>query len=221
MGGGGLSRPDLPSMRLPTLRRSPLAIVALFLFLATSRVDAQGEGEAVLKPGDVIRINVLETPALSGEFTVGPDSTLLHPRYIRLRVGGLRMSAVRAEVAEFLRGLQRDPQFTVEPLLKVTIGGEVRSPTVYTLAPETNIGEAIAKAGGATQAGALNNVRLIRGGVTQKLNLSLRNGHDLQIPVRSGDQIFVPTRRQFFRDVVAPASSMLTLVFTILNLTRR
>ena len=68
----------------------------------------------------------------------------------------------------------------------------------------------MARAGGTTQYGARNRIRVIRlqpNGTQQQLVLNLAdpNGTEGTLPVRSGDQIIVDRRKSFFRDILVPA----------------
>lgn len=215
-------------MYRPTSGRGVItALLALLLSspppLRAQTTSGTASGAAtVVKPGDVVRINVLETPGLSGDITVAADSTLLHPRYVKLRVGGRSVAELRPLIDAYLRELQRDPQFTVEALVKVTVGGEVRSPSIYMLPAETTVGDALAKAGGVTPNGRLDRVQLYRDGGNRTLDLKRGNGADAMLAVRSGDQIVVPPPRpSIMQTVVMPIASLATLVVSTLTLLRR
>jgi enoyl-CoA hydratase/carnithine racemase len=72
------------------------------------------------------------------------------------------------------------------------------------------VGEALARAGGANQNGAINRVRVLRlqpNGQQQQvvLNLADANSSEGTLPIRSGDQIVVDRRRSFFREILVPA----------------
>jgi protein involved in polysaccharide export with SLBB domain len=97
--------------------------------------------------------------------------------------------------------------------------GQVNNPGLYTVNPTLNVLEVVAMAGGPTQAGNLNKIRLLRDG--EEIRLSLAKGSLQDIGVRSGDQILIP-RRSFSRDdvtlvlgVVQVALSIAILVTTI------
>ena len=107
--------------------------------------------------------------------------------------------------------LDANPQFVVQPLLRVAVGGEVVRPNLFNLPPETSVAQAVAQAGGATQQGQLDRVRLIRGGRAVTLDLTQPGGAAEQ-PVRSGDQIVVDRRSSTFRDVVGPLGSVVAAV---------
>jgi protein involved in polysaccharide export with SLBB domain len=80
---------------------------------------------------------------------------------------------------------------------------------VFALRPETTIAEAVARAGGTTEVGNRNKIRVLRldpDGQQNELliNLTDPTGASSRIPVQSGDQIIVDRRRSFMRDVLLP-----------------
>ena len=93
--------------------------------------------------------------------------------------------------------------------MRVAISGEVERPQVFAVRPETTIGEAVARAGGANEQGAPNRIRVLRlepGGQQQLLVVDLTDpsGATSRLPVRSGDQIVVDRRKSFVKDILLP-----------------
>lgn len=164
---------------------------------------------AVLAPGDSVRITVWRSPELSGDFVVSPDGSITHPLYRAVKVAGLPMATVEANLARFLATYQSNPQFVVEPLVRVAVSGEVPRPAVFALRPETTVAEAVARAGGLTQFGRRDRVRLVRtsaSGAEREVYVNLKNPTDPfgSGPVRSGDLILVDRKKSVLRDVVLP-----------------
>ena len=162
--------------------------------------------ETVLRSGDVIRLEIWRQPELSGDFDVASDGTIRHPLYQQVQVAGVPLSQVHVRLRRFLSDFIEDPQFVVTPLVRVAIGGEVREPNLYNLRPEISIAEALAGAGGPTEEGRLDRVRLLRDDTELELDLTRSDyRHEL---VRSGDQILVERRRNVWREYIAPAASI-------------
>jgi len=164
---------------------------------------------AVLSPGDSVRIVVWRSPEMSGDFVVSPDGTIAHPLYRTVKVAGIPMATVEANLARFLSAYQSNPQFVVEPLIRVAVSGEVPRPAVFALRPETTVAEAVARAGGLTQFGRREKVRLVRtdaSGTQREYFVNLKDPADRlgSGPVRSGDLILVDRRRNILRDIVLP-----------------
>lgn len=176
--------------------------------------------QAMLAPGDSVRIVVWRKPEFSGDFVVAPDNTITHPLFRAVRVGGVPFATAEANVQSFLARFEENPQFVMEPLIHVSVSGEVTRPQIFATRPETTIGEAVARAGGTTENGARNRVRVVRfttGGGQDELKVDLANPNSTTgtLPVRSGDQIIVDRKKSLFRDVIQPT---LVVVGTIASL---
>lgn len=180
---------------------------------------APAAGSAVvLVPGDGLRVGVWRQAELSGEFMIAADSTLRHPLYRAIKVAGVPMELVEQRMRSYLQQLEANPQFVLEPLLQVTVSGEVRSPSIYTLPPEVTVAQAVVRAGGATEAARTDHVRLRRGGQEYVVDLTYPDLEAAQTPIRSGDQIIVPRRFNFFRERVAPVMGAVTSTASFLYL---
>jgi protein involved in polysaccharide export with SLBB domain len=203
-----------------------LACLALLVvsFAVSTPVAAQ-EGaprkeQSMLAPGDSVRIVVWRKPEFSGDFVVAPDGSITHPLYRGVKVAGVPFATAEANVRQFLSGFEENPQFVMEPLIRVAVVGEVPRPAVFALRPESTIGEAVARAGGTGPNGARNRIRVVRltpGGQQQtyKLNLEDPNRTDGMLPVRSGDQIIVDRRKSLFKDFLLPALTVIGSVASI------
>lgn len=196
-------------------------VVGLVPFLVGTPLDAQtgaAKEPLVLRAGDVIRITVWRSPELSGEFAISRNGTIAHPLYRTVNVAGLNLDAAEDRIRQLLSGLESTPRFVIQPLLRVSVGGEVREPSLYTLPPETSIAEAVALAGGATERGRMDAVRLFRRGQESLIDLTDPQGGLAQTPIRSGDQIFVQRRISIFREYIVPAASVTAAVATLIRL---
>lgn len=177
---------------------------------ARAQEPRQRAGQAVLTPGDSVRIVVWRKPEFSGDFVVAPDGTITHPLFRTVQVAGIPFATAEANLRTFLARFEENPQFVVEPLIRVAVSGEVTRPSVFAARPETTIGEALARVGGTTTIGNRSRVRVLRlqpDGQQQQLVLDLAdpNGSEGTLPIKSGDQIVVDRRKSFFREVLVPA----------------
>lgn len=175
----------------------------------------------MLRIGDAVQITVWRRPELTGEFAITEDGTIAHPLLRTVRVVDLSLSAVEQRLADYLGSLEANPQFVIQPLLRVSVGGEVRQPSLYRLPPTTSIAEAVALAGGATDRGRLDRVRLFRGGAEISIDLTRPEAGLAQQAIRSGDQIFVDRRTNVFRDYIAPAGSITAGIATLIGIMLR
>ncbi|MGD8873303.1 MAG: SLBB domain-containing protein [Gemmatimonadota bacterium] len=178
--------------------------------------------EQVLQPGSVLRIQVWRQPEYSGDFVLGVEGRLVHPLYQEVPLEGLTLAEARVAIEEFLAGYLQGAQITVEPLYRVSVGGEVREPAVYQVERGTTVAEAVAVAGGPTAVARLDQVTLARGNELYTLRL----GEDVVtaglLPVVSGDQIFIERESEFsvWRDVIGPVGTLAALVLSSIRISQ-
>jgi polysaccharide export outer membrane protein len=192
---------------------SAFALAQIVLSVAApawAQESSSSAAQAVLTPGDSVRIEVWRKPEFSGDFVVAPDGSITHPLFRSVRVAGMPFAKAEANLRTFLGQYEENPQFVMEPLIRVAVSGEVIRPLVFAGRPETSISEAVARAGGTTPNAARNRVRVLRlepNGQQQQLVLDLADPGSTQgtLPVRSGDQIIVDRSRSFVRGILVPA----------------
>lgn len=199
-------------------------IVGALLMTPLSSLVAQAPtlGDPVLRPGDALRVTVWGHPELSGDFRVAPDSSLVQPVYQSMKVAGEPLAVVRERLHKVLATYEEGVQFVIEPLVAVTVAGEVRQPNLYHLEQGTTIAQAIAHAGGPTELGRLDKVRVIRRDTTLAVNLGNGYSRYAALQVASGDQILVARRSNFsfLRDVMYPLTSLTAAVAAVLAYSR-
>jgi len=196
--------------------------VTLALALGTSPLPAQvGTSEpsqnVILRPGDAVRLSVWRQPELSGEFIVLADGRLAHPLLQAVRVTDVRFLEAMGRMRSVLGRYDAEPQFVMEPLIRVILGGEVQRPDRYMLPPETDVAQAVAVAGGLTQLGRREQVRLFRGNEEFVFDLGLLSSGAQNTLVQSGDQILVDRRSTVFRDYVAPLVGVLGGIASVIS----
>jgi polysaccharide export outer membrane protein len=201
------------------MRYLTLWFVPMFAIVVPETAPAQSQAataeQVSLAPGDSVRVVVWRKPEMSGDFIVGPDGTITHPLYRAVRVGGVPFATAESNVRTFLARYEQDPQFVLEPLVRVAVSGEVGRPQVFAVRPETSIADAVAQAGGPNQFGRRDKVRILRregsSGRQREIIVSLLDpeGAAATLRVHSGDQIVVDRRRSFFRDIFLPALGVL------------
>jgi polysaccharide export outer membrane protein len=195
---------------MKSLVGSLLAITVLWAPpVLTAQTSGSSADEAVLSPGDSVRITVWRKPEFSGDFVVAPDGSVTHPLFRSVRVGGVPIRTAEANVRAFLTRFEQDPQFVMEPLIRIAVSGEVPRPQVFAVPPGTSLAVAVARAGGTTQFARRNNVSVFRvtgSGRSEQLSIDLTRPDQglAAAPVRSGDQIVVDRRKNFWRDIAFP-----------------
>jgi polysaccharide export outer membrane protein len=200
---------------------SSLVFACLVVSLPAAAQESSAPGaQGVLTPGDSVRIVVWRKPEFSGDYVVAPDGSISHPLFRAVKVAGLPFATAEANLRRFLSGFEDNPQFVLEPLIRVAVSGEVTRPQVFALRPETTIGEALARAGGVNQNGAQNRIRVLRlqaNGQQEQmtLNLASPSSNAGTLPIRSGDQIVVDRRKNFLREVLVPALGIIGSVASV------
>lgn len=202
------------------LRKLLLGTLLAIAVVAPCRAQTSADlGPPVtLSAGDVVKISVWRRPELSGDFVVGGDGTIVHPLYRVLHVAGIPLPMVEARVQEFLKQFEESPAFSVAPLLRVYVGGQVRSPNVLTVPPGTTLAQALAAAGGPTDDANLKDVRLIRGTDQRSIDLTASDLSVGQVTVRSGDQIAVTRADSFVRDRLAPTAAVISALASLASI---
>ena len=175
---------------------------------AAQATAAAAADSAMLRAGDVIRIAVFRQPEFSGDFVIGPEGTIQHPLLADVNVVGVPRPVVRDRLRQALARYERDPSFVFGYLYRIAVGGEVRLPNLYSLPPETTLGQAVAAAGNVTEFGRLDRVHVLRDGREIIVNLQHPDAATSAMRIHSGDEIRVARRRNVLRDVVGPIGAV-------------
>ena len=188
---------------------------------AQSNSMAARDTNVVLQPGDMVKVTVWRNTEMSGDFVVGVNGALRQPLYQGVPIAGIPLHEVEQRLTKFLTKYEQNPQLVVEPLFKVTVGGEVRLPNLYPLPRTTTISQAVALAGGVTADGRLNKIDLYRNGRMIEMDLTEPSGRWANEPIQSGDQIIVTKKSNFIRNVFLPLVGVAGAVASIINVARR
>jgi polysaccharide biosynthesis/export protein len=180
----------------------------------TTRQGAQGLGD-VLRPGDVIKVNVWREPEWSGEFTVDESGTAILPRIGPVHVTAMSPDSLKRFVTDSLGKFLRNPSIEVTPLRRIQVLGAVRNPGLYPVPPTVTVGDAVAVAGGATSDGKPDQVVLRRNGQDLKVKLA-RETRLADTPIQTGDQLYVPQRSWLGRNIVAAGLTATTTLIVAL-----
>lgn len=179
----------------------------------TERAQASGE----LRPGDIIRLRIWREPDLSGEFPVDAHGTVTFPKIGLQQVTGESEDALRERLVGLYQLYLRNPSIDVVFLRRINVLGSVRNPGLIPVDPTMVVADALALAGGTTPDGRRDKIRLIRGGEVLTGNISQRT-RIADLPLQSGDQLYVPERSWISRNgiVTAVISSGLSLITTLI-----
>lgn len=217
---------------MPGLLGAGLALAMLFVVGAFSSAPAPAQtpqpepaeeaatsADGYLRPGDVIRLRIWREPDLSDDFMVHEDGVAVFPKIGAFRVDRESPESLREKLVEAYRVYLVNPAIEVTLLRRVNILGAVRNPGLYPVDPTMTIADALALAGGALAHGKPDEVELIRAG--RRLTANIQQQTRLQdLPLRSGDQLFVPERHWLARHtgIVATVISASVSLFIALAL---
>src|SRR3954463_16042051 len=116
------------------MRYFSLLSLASAMLLGARSLSAQtvpaAADQMTLSPGDSVRIVVWRKPEFSGDFVVAPDGSITHPLFRSVKVAGMPFATAEANMRQFLSGFEENPQFVMEPLIRVAVSGEVPRPSV-------------------------------------------------------------------------------------------
>lgn len=187
-----------------------LTLLAVLLFAGA----AQAQGSYLIKPGDVLRIEVLEDASINRSALVLPDGTISVPQAGQVAAAGKTVAGLQEELTALLA-----PSFAAEPSVFVGVEGLAQATgsggggmaTIYVMGEVQKSGkiqvragstvlQVLAEIGGFTKFAATKRIQIRRGAETIVINYqAIEAGTDAsgQMKIKSGDVILVPQRRLF------------------------
>jgi polysaccharide export outer membrane protein len=175
--------------------------------------------EEVVRPGDLIAVNIWQEPDLSDTVEVDPQGSVVLPKLGTLELTGATPSAVKARITEGYAKYLRNPSIQVTVLRRIQVTGAVKTPSIYHVSGTMTVGDAIALAGGVTSDGNSKKVLLVRDGKT--IVGDLGGGTRLSdTPIRTGDQLDVPYKSWLARNGYL-AGGIISALATIVAITVR
>jgi protein involved in polysaccharide export with SLBB domain len=174
-------------------------------------------GDALIQPGDQVSLRIFREPELSGEYAVSEVGDLVLPRLGRRPVSGMSVVALQDSLLAAYSEFLRNPSIAVTVLRRIGIHGEVRRPDLYMLDLTVTLRDAIARAGGITEAGSPRDIIIVRGDE----RIRVGDGDDarfLTADFRSGDQIVVGRRSWFALNPAVAVSTATGLVSFVIGI---
>lgn len=149
-----------------------------------------------LNPGDGVRISFFNiSDKISGDYFIQQDGHIQLPYVGLISTGNKPYKEIKEDIISRYDSLYRNPELTVQPLFKINILGEVRTPGYYYVTDVEKMTGIFALAGGVTTDANLDDVYIIRG--DKEINLDaqrlIESGSTMgDIGLLSGDRIYVP-----------------------------
>lgn len=155
-----------------------------------------------LNPGDGVRVTFLNiTDQISGDYFIQQDGNIQLPFIGLVKTTGIDYKEIKKTIFTKYSELYKEPALTIQPLLKINILGEVRTPGYYYVTDIEKMSGILALAGGVTGAAATDEIYIIRDGQEIELSKSEvieRGNTAADIGLKSGDRIFIS--RSFWAD---------------------
>jgi polysaccharide export outer membrane protein len=174
----------------------------------------------VLRPGDALKIAVWREKELSGEYLIDARGLVQIPGLGDIVVAGLTPMEVKERLSEQLvrRGIIA-PEIAVQPVIRVSVLGEVRSPGLQSVEPGTNLIHLITLAGGPTERANMKAVRVIRAGRPYEVDLqsALSGSSAGRVVLFSNDVVFLDRKRGLTRENLSFGINLLTAVLSIVS----
>ena len=182
-------------------------------------VNTTGDRNPV-RPGDIIRLKIWREPDLSGDFPIQEDGEVVFPKLGPMRVADELPSTIRARVVSAYSQYLAQTSIDVVVLRRVQVAGAVKNPGLYPVDGTMTVSDAIALAGGITVDGNNQKVTLRRDGRDLLGNMSQQTRIS-QMPIQSGDQLYVPYRSWLSRNGYLAGSVFSAVVTGLVIILRR
>lgn len=176
----------------------------------------------MLNPGDGVRITFLNiTDEITGDYYIQQDGNIQMPFIGLVKTTNIDYKNIKQTIYNKYSELYKDPALTIQPLLRINILGEVRTPGYYYVTDVEKMTGILALAGGVTGAAATGEVIIIRNEKEIEYDMSelIEKGNTAaQIGLQSGDRLFIP--RSFWADagqygIIISGLALLTTILVV------
>lgn len=156
--------------------------------------------EYVIGPGDEILLRVWGQIVLDGHFTVDRTGNIYIPQVGTVSVAGIPFARLtdylRSQIAHTFRNFDLNVNIGQLRSIQIFVVGQARHPGSYTISSLSTLVNALFASGGPSPMGSMRSIQVRRGGhvVTDfdLYDLLLRGDKTKDVPLESGDVIFIP-----------------------------
>lgn len=207
------------------MRMKRILLTVFVLLTSAASASAQqtapatkAAGNESLRPGDVLKLWIWREEEMSGSFPVPEDGVVVLPKIGARKVIGRAPAELKAEILAEYQKYLRNPSIEITFLRRVNVLGAVKEPGVYPVDETMTIANVLALAGGTTSQGKQDEVQLHREGkklvtkITQQMRVA-------DLPLQSGDQLYVPERSWAARNsplVAAFVSGLVSVAIAVI-----
>ena len=177
----------------------------------------------VLRGGDALKIVVYRDKELTGEYLIDSRGELQIPGLGVVQAAGLDPSQVKDSLRAAL--LQRgftNPEISVQPLIRVSVLGEIRSPALYPVDPGISLIQLVTIAGGPTPSANLKRTRVVREGRVFEVDLQSALGGSAsgKVVLYSNDVVVIPKKTGLTRENLSFILGLTTTALSIATFLR-
>jgi len=174
--------------------------------------------DVYLQPYDAIEIKIWRQEELSGWYSIDDDTTVTVPLLGKFSLQGVTLDSLSRYLNDEFANYYTDIHVDINFYYRINIFGEVIRPGYYYVRSEDNLVNLLAQAGGPTNEGSLNNIRIINVGKERKIDLKevVKSEKYLdKLALYPGDVVIVPRR---FMPIFQEWSVLFTLGTLILQI---
>jgi polysaccharide export outer membrane protein len=195
---------------------------------STSFPPPPATGDTIVRPtgtlrsGDLLKIRVYRDSELSGQYLIDARGNVQVPGLGVIRAAGLDPTEVQDSLVVALksRGF-RTPEIAVEPLIRVSVLGQVRTPGLYPVDPGVSIIQLLTLAGGPTEQANLKRAQVVRDNRAFVVDLQSALGGSAagRVALYSNDVVYVPQRHSILsRDNITLGATLVAMALSIVTL---
>ena len=173
------------------------------LFAFQAALFGQNKVQDTFRPGDGVLVKFWRYPELTDTFQIDAMGYLHLPLVGDIRAEGLGWKELEDTLEQRFARYLKEPELTLTPMFRIKVLGNVKRPGIYRTPGGLTLVDILAMAGGPAPNADLRHVRIQREGQTFIVNLEdvVEKGRTaMDIGLRSGDIVYIPESRRFFRD---------------------
>jgi protein involved in polysaccharide export with SLBB domain len=184
--------------------------------------DTTARLTGALRSGDLLKVRVYRDSELSGQYLIDAQGNVQIPGLGIIRAAGLEPTQVQDRLVDALRSRGfRAPEISVQPLIRLSVLGQIRAPGLYPVDPGVSLIQLITLAGGPTDRANLKRAQVVRDdrAFTIDLQSALGGSAAGRVTLYSNDVVYIPERHTVFsRDNIGLIATLAGLALSVVTL---